>query len=119
MYEVKIKPLHVYYADWIKRRGIKNLLKRTDSGYPRFLALGFCNHKDKQIIICKRLNWKLRLMHEIGHEFKLKHTMKKGRVMHPWGFRRGDLIGSHECGKITMQNMKKRYEEVLKNEQCV
>jgi hypothetical protein len=61
----------------------------TDSKYPRLLALGWCSHGEKEIVVCKVGNWQLRLMQEIGPEIGIKHIMREGFVMHPWGHKRG------------------------------
>ena len=115
MYKIHLLPLVPYITYRIKRHGLKFLLKPTDSGYPCILALGVCYHSTKEIVICKVLNWKLRLLHELGHEYGLKHV----KVMHPWGFLRGGLIDRKECDSYTASRIKKRYQEVLKNEQCL
>ncbi|WP_135612569.1 hypothetical protein [Methanococcoides sp. AM1] len=63
------------------------MISRTDSGYPHFLALGWCSHSCEEVIVCRVGNWRLRLMHEVGHEVGMEHVRKKGFLMHPWGFR--------------------------------
>lgn len=115
MYDIKIMGPLPYFRHQLKRHGLKRLLSLTDSGYPRILALGVCYHSTKEIVICKALNWKLRLLHELGHEYGLKHVRAKGRVMHPWGFLRGGLIDRAECDSYTASKIKKRFQEVLKN----
>ncbi|WMW25121.1 hypothetical protein RE474_13720 [Methanolobus sediminis] len=115
MYEVKIMGLLSFFLYRWKREGRK-IFKLTDSGYPSFLALGYCNHPNKEIVICRVLNWKLRLLHEMGHEFGLQHIKEKGHVMHPWGFLRGPIIDPSECDPDTYLKMKERYQEAL-NEQ--
>ena len=67
----------------------KKLLKRTDSGYPLFLARGWFDRNRKEIVIWKQGNWILRYWHEIGHMVGFGHTKKKGHIMHPWGLFRG------------------------------
>jgi predicted Zn-dependent protease len=113
MYNVKIMSIIPFFVYRLKRHGLKLLTKITDSGYPSILALGICYHSSNEIIICKVLNWKLRLMHELGHEYGLEHTKKKGHVMHPWGFLRGALVSSKECDRYTRFRMRKRHQEVL------
>ncbi|MEZ5335254.1 MAG: hypothetical protein R2741_08470 [Methanolobus sp.] len=103
MYNVRIMGVLPFLVYRLKRHGLKLLTKLTDGGYPGILALG----------ICYLFNWKLRLMHELGHEYSLDHVMKEGFVMHPWGVFRGDLIGSSECDQYTRNMLKKRYQEVL------
>lgn len=61
----------------------------TDSGYPTFLAMGWCSHSKKEIVVLRCFNWKQRLIHEIGHTFRIPHTMERGNIMHPWGIMRG------------------------------
>ncbi len=113
MYKIKIMGLLPFFLYKFKRHGFKYLTKPTDSGYPCILALGICYHSSKEIVICKVLNWKLRLLHELGHEYGLKHIKKKGHVMHPWGLLRGALVSSKECDLYTRNRLKKRYQEVL------
>lgn len=116
LYEVKIMSLLSFFLYRWKREG-RNIFKLTDSGYPSFLALGYCNHPNKEIVICRVLNWKLRLLHEIGHEFGLKHTMKWFTVMHPWGFLRSwpfDLSDDLFLSKsVTVEGIQNYYREVL------
>lgn len=103
----------------INRNGITGLLKLTDSKYPKILALGTCYHWTRDIVICKIFNWELRLLHELGHEYGLKHTYSAGRIMHPWGFMRGYSFGLlwGECSIDTMLKIEKRYKEVLEEHQ--
>lgn len=89
IYEVKILGLAEYYEYMHKSWGWEKMKSLTDSGYPRFLALGWCDHKKKELVICKVLDWKLRLAHEFGHAMRYKHDMEKDQVMHPWGIFRG------------------------------
>ena len=115
MYEVKIMSLLAFFFYRLNRHGIKYLIKPTGSGYPRILALGLCYHSSEEIVVCKVLNWKLRLLHEISHEFGLKHTGKWGTVMHPWGFLRGwpfDLSGEGFTA-AKLSDIQKYYQEVL------
>ena len=91
MYQVHLLPLLSYLAYMVQRHGFLSLLKLTDSGYPRILALGVCYHATREIVICTVGSWELRLEHEKGHEQGLKHTplWKIGYIMHPWGILRG------------------------------
>jgi hypothetical protein len=88
MYTIRILTPVKYYATCIIEFGVK-MLSLTDSYYPTFLALGYCFHRSKVIVVCKVGNWRLRAMHEIGHAVGLRHTYQKGHVMHPWGIMRG------------------------------
>lgn len=88
-YDIKIMGPIEYARHELETVGIKDLIKLTDSRYPRFLALGYVSHVRREVVICKVLDWKLRLLHEIGHIVKLQHVMKRGDFMHPWGFMRG------------------------------
>lgn len=88
-YEKKILGPVEYYLYMYNHWGLRKMISLTDSRYPRLLALGWCSHRDKEIVVCKIGNWQLRLMHEIGHEIGMKHTMQEGFVMHPWGMKRG------------------------------
>lgn len=91
-YEKKILGPVTYYWYMYQHIGLKKMFSLTDSKYPRFLALGWCSHSEKEIVVCKVGNWRLRLMHEIGHEIGMKHTMEEGVVMHPWGHKRGKRL---------------------------
>ena len=86
-FERNILNLVAYYWYMYQHIGLKKMFGLTDSKYPRFLALGWCSHSEKEIVICKIGNWQLRLMHEIGHEIGMKHVMKEGFIMHPWGMK--------------------------------
>lgn len=87
MYEVKIFGLVEYYKYFFKH--FSRPFKLTDSGYPAFFALGYCDHREKEIVICKVGKWRERALHEVGHIAGLKHVYSQGNVMHPWGFARG------------------------------
>jgi len=67
-YEKKILGLLKYYWHMYQYIGLKKMFGKTDSGYPRLLALGWCSHREKEVVVCKVGEWKLRLMHEIGNE---------------------------------------------------
>ena len=88
-YKEKILSPIKYFKYRIHRHGLKYLLKLTTNKYPKIFALGICYHSTSEIIVCKIFNWKLRLEHERGHMNGLKHTMRHGFVMHPWGIYRG------------------------------
>ena len=81
-----------YYWYMYQHIDQKKMFSLTDSKYPRFLALGWCSHREKEIVVCKVGNWQFRLMHEIGHEIGMNHTMQEGFVMHPWGHKRGKRL---------------------------
>jgi hypothetical protein len=89
-YTIKILGLQEYYNYMWKAWGRK-MFSLTDTYYPVFFALGWCSHRQREIVVCKVLNWKLRLLHEQGHSVGLKHVpvWQVGYVMHPWGFCRG------------------------------
>ena len=87
-YRVNILGVLSYYKYIISYFGW-SILGLTDSHYPRFLALGWCLKPKKEIVICRLGNWELRKWHELGHTVGFKHVMKRGHVMHPWGFLRG------------------------------
>jgi len=63
------------------------------------MALGFCLHPVKTIVVCRIGNWELRLLHELGHVVGLKHIRERGHVMHPWGCFRGEK-GKKEIEKL-------------------
>ncbi len=88
-YKVKILSVLEYYRYITNIFDFRNLLHKTDSGYPMILALGWCLHSRKEIVICRLFNWKLRLWHELGHSVGLGHIEERGHVMHPWGILRG------------------------------
>ncbi|NOR84660.1 hypothetical protein GQ473_00940 [archaeon] len=85
----KVLSIVDYYKYRINREGFKYIFELTSSKYPRVLSLGVCYLSTKDIVICKVLNWKLRLEHERGHAKGLVHTMKIGYVMNPYGILRG------------------------------
>lgn len=79
-----------YYRFQLYMLGWKKLLfKLTDTHYPYFLALGIYYPKQRKAVVCKVGRWELRRAHEMGHHAGLKHTMRRGYIMHPWGLLRG------------------------------
>lgn len=88
-YDIKIMGPLEYARHRLANYSLEELRELTDSGYPRWLALGYVSHARKEVVICKVLDWKLRLLHEIGHIVGLKHVMITGDFMHPWGIQRG------------------------------
>ena len=89
MYKIKVLGFLEYYKYIIAYFGIKELLKLTDSGYPKIFALGWCLHSWEEIVICKVGNYDLRKWHELGHYVGFDHINQQGHVMHPWGIFRG------------------------------
>jgi hypothetical protein len=109
-YEVQIMSLISYFSFRISKHGLKELVtEKTTSGYPKILALGICYHATDQIMICKVGNWKLRLLHELGHEFKMGHVMDDGKAMHPWGYKRGWRISIDEADESKIEGLKNRF----------
>lgn len=78
-----------------KRHGIKNLFKKTSSGYPRIFSFGYYSKSHGEIVLAKVGNYQLRYLHELGHANGKKHVMIEGDVMHPYGFKRGPYM--HFC----------------------
>jgi len=89
MYTELILDIVPYYQHLLKRIGFTGLMKLTDSGYPKFMALGWCLHDHSEIVVCKIGNVRLRLWHERGHMLGFKHVSTYGHIMHPWGICRG------------------------------
>jgi len=79
-----------YYKYMYRKLGLKWMTSLSDTKYPKMLALGYWGYTGREIVVCKILNWKLRLWHERGHAVGFSHTMEKGHVMHPWGIFRGE-----------------------------
>lgn len=84
-----ILSIRQYYTKRYKDGGLRYLLSFTPSFYPLIFSLGYYSHTKKEIVICKVLNWKLRLAHERGHVVGHKHTWKLFYVMNPIGILRG------------------------------
>lgn len=65
----------------------------TESHYPKFLAMGWTDHKLRAIFILCRGNWKTRLLHEVGHELSYvarkpyKHVRDRDNIMYPYFWR--------------------------------
>ena len=101
-----------YIGHRIEKNGLKELLKKTDSGYPGIFALGYYSKMDNLICVCKVWKWKLCYIHEIGHWLGLKHPAHPRNprtwwdVMHPWRILRGrrgtgiifDMLDDYEVG---------------------
>lgn len=88
MYAVKVFGLLEYYRYFFHHFKTR-AFKLTDSGYPYFFALGYCDKKNKEIVVCRVGKWRERALHELGHVAGLKHNYTKGNIMHPWGLFRG------------------------------
>lgn len=91
-YEKKILGIVEYYRYMYRHWGLRKMISLTDSRYPHFLTLGWCSDSCEEVVVCRIGNWRLRLMHEIGHEIGMQHVMKKGFLMHPWGIFRGKRL---------------------------
>jgi len=74
-----------FYKHRIKKNGFKYLISFTDSGYPRILSFGY--YSKEGIVVAKVGDWKLRYMHELGHQFGYEHESRKC-IMNPYGFKR-------------------------------
>jgi hypothetical protein len=114
-YDIKFMSIKKYLNYQIKNYGIKHMIGLTDSGYPRFLALGYCDHIRHEIVICREfLNPNL-LYHEIGHEVGLTHSTDKKNVMYP-NLLRGsegidkiiDMYSRKYTTKAYVENIQKR-----------
>lgn len=88
-YDIKLQGIFGYYYDIVKVHGISKLWEKTDSGYYRFLARGYCSHKLKKICVIKRFADVNLILHEVGHEIGFKHTDKDGVIMNPHIHKRG------------------------------
>jgi hypothetical protein len=52
-YNIKILSIKKYLKYQIKNYGLKHMIELTDSGYPRFLRTGYCDHIRHEIVICR------------------------------------------------------------------
>lgn len=89
MYKVKVFgliPYYIYFLKHFKERAFK----LTDSNYPYFFALGYCDHRNKEIVVCRIGKWRQRALHELGHVAGFNHVYAHGHIMHPWGLFRGN-----------------------------
>lgn len=88
MYKVKIFGFLEYYR-YFFHHFKERAFKLTDSGYPYFFALGYCDKKNQEIVVCRVGKWRERALHELGHVAGYGHVYSQGHIMHPWGFARG------------------------------
>lgn len=87
MYKVKVFGFIAYYRYFFKH--FSHPFRLTDSGYPSFFALGYCDHKEREIVVCRVGKWRQRTLHELGHVAGFGHVSSIGHIMHPWGLFRG------------------------------
>lgn len=76
------------YLNYQKLAGFRSgVTDKTESGYPKIMAMGWCSHPRREIVILKKGDWKTRLWHELGHEVGLKHDKNRHSVMYPYFWR--------------------------------